>query len=285
MVEMTVELLPITDTDVPAATDFLHANFDDRVPWARVCSARPWEVDAPNHGFMLRDGQRVVGVHLAFYSERLIAGKTERFCNLGAWCVLPEFRFHSMRLYRELLMQDGYHFTGLSPGEKVLSIHSRFKFRFLDTSATLIPNLPWPGVPGLTRISADPEVIGRRLSGPELELYRDHAQALAARHLVLIRGENCCYVIYREMRFKNIPIVAVILHVSNPGLFRRSIVPLTRYLLVRHGLVGTLAELRIIGRRPRLAFRLHSWPKMYYSTSLEARQIDDLYSELVCVPW
>src|SRR5689334_19152839 len=109
--KMTVELVPITDSDVAAAADFLRANLNDRVPWARACSVMPWKVDATNHGFMLREGQRIVGVHLAFYSERLIAGRTERFCNLGAWFVLPEFRFHSIRLLRELLMQDGYHFT------------------------------------------------------------------------------------------------------------------------------------------------------------------------------
>ena len=88
-----------------------------RVGWVHV--AVPWKADAPNHGFMLRDGQRVVGVYLAFYSERVIAGRVERFCNLGAWCVLPEFRFHSVRLLKALLAQDGYHFTDLSPSEKV----------------------------------------------------------------------------------------------------------------------------------------------------------------------
>lgn len=281
---MTVDVVPITDTDVAAAADFLHANLNEQVPWARVCPAVPWKVDAPNHGFMLRDGQRIVGVHLAFYSERLIAGKTQRFCNLGGWCVLPEFRFHSIRLLRELLAQDGYHFTGFSPGEKVLPIHRRFQFRCLDTSAALIPHLPWPGVPGLTRISADPDVIERRLAGSELELYRDHAQALAAHHLVLTRGQDSCYVIYRDMRYKSVPVVAVILHVSNPRLFHRTMVPLTRYLLVHRGLVATLAELRIIGHRPPLSFKLNSSPKTYRSSSLEARQIDYLYSELECVP-
>ena len=78
----------------------------------------PWKVDAPNHGFMLRDGQRVVGVQLAFYSERLVAGRAERFCNLGAWCVLPEYRFHSIRLLMAVLAQDGYHFTSLSPVDR-----------------------------------------------------------------------------------------------------------------------------------------------------------------------
>src|ERR1700751_1219007 len=130
--EMIVKLAPITDADKAAVADFLHANFDERVPWARSYMALPWKVDAPNHGFMLRDGHRVVGAYLAFYSERLIAGGVERFCNLGARCVLPEYRFHSVRLLKALLAQDGYHFTDLSPNKTVESVNARFKFRHLD---------------------------------------------------------------------------------------------------------------------------------------------------------
>ena len=81
------------------------------------------------------------------------------------------------------------------------------------------------------------------------------------------------------------PLYAVLLHVSNPDLFHRAMLPLTRHLLVRHRLVGTLGELRIIGHQPRLSFKLNAWPKMYRSASLEPGQIDNLYSELVCVPW
>jgi len=107
---MTVELAAITDPDVAVVAAFLHANLNARVPasvWRRAMSV-PWKVEAPNHGFMLRDGQRVVGVYLAFYSERVVAGRAERFCNLGAWCVLPDFRFQSVRLLKALLAQEGY---------------------------------------------------------------------------------------------------------------------------------------------------------------------------------
>ena len=263
---------------------FLHANLSDRVPWDRAISSASWKVEAPNHGFMLRDGQRVVGTQLAFYSERLIAGRVEPFCNLSSWCVLPEFRFHSMRVHRAVLAQDGYHVTSFTPTEKVLPIHARFKFRSLDTSAVLIPNLPWPSRPGRTRISADPDVIESTLTGMELELYRDHAQALAARHIVLIRDQDSCYVMYREMRHKGVPFAAI-LHISNPELFHRAMIPLTRHLLIRNRLLATLAELRFIGHRPPLSLKVTSWPKMYRSDSLEPDQIDDLYSELVCVPW
>jgi hypothetical protein len=281
---MTVELSPITDADIAAVADFLRVNWSERVPWARSLQAEPWKVEAPNHGFMLRDGQRIVGAHLAFYSERGVAGRVERFCDLGTWYVLPEFRFHGIRLIKALLAQDGYHFTGLTPSNKVASIHTRLGFRPLDTSAALIPNLLWPTPPGRTTISADPEVIGSTLTGTELRLYHDHAQALAARHMVLIRGPDSCYVMYRETRIRGVPL-AVIVHVSNPELFHRAILPLTRLLLVRHRLLATLAELRIIGYRPPLSFKMPPSPKMYRSASLDPDQIDYLYSELVCVPW
>jgi hypothetical protein len=282
---MTVEIAPITDADVPAVADFLHANLNDQVPWARSCLAVPWKTGAPNHGFLLRDGHLVVGACVAFYSERLVAGRVERFCNVGAWSVLPAYRFQSMGLLTALLAQEGYHFTGLSGNATVLAIFARLKFRPLDTSAALIPNLPWPTVPGRTRITADPDVIERTLAGKELQIYRDHAQALAVHHHVLLRGHDCCYIMHREFRHRDMPLYAVLLYVSNPDLFRRAIVPLTRHLLVRHRLVATLGELRIMGHRPGLSFRLNAWPKMYRSATLEPGQIDNLYSELVCVPW
>ena len=307
---MTVELTPITDADVAAVADFLHANLNSRIPpptWSCVMSV-PWKVDAPNHGFMLRDGQRVVGAYLAFYSERFIADQVERFCNLGSWSVLPEYRLHSVRLLRALLAQDGYHFTDLAPSEKVESVNARLKFRYLDTSMALIPHLPWPTVPYRTKISAHPDVITSTLVGPDLELYRDHAQAAAVNHLVLIRGSESCYIMFRKRWWRGHPVFAAILYVSNPSLFRRAVTPLARYLLVHYRVVATFAELRIVGRRPRTSFALphpktllrrhnsritRSYatryqgtipPKMYRSASLEPDQVDDLYSELVCVP-
>ena len=170
---MTVELVPIMDTDVAAVADFLHANLNTRVSsstWSRVLSV-PWKADTPNYGFMLRDGQRVLGVYVALYSERLMAGRVERFCNLASWSVLPEYRFHSIRLLKALLAQESYHFTDLAPNEKVEAVNARLKFRYLDTSVALLPHLPWPTLRGRTKISADADVIASTLAGPDLELY------------------------------------------------------------------------------------------------------------------
>jgi hypothetical protein len=282
---MPAELAAITDADVAAVASFLHANLNPAVPWARAMTA-PWKADGPNHGFMLRDGPTVTGAYLAFYSERFVGGRMERFCNLAAWCVKPEYRVHSVRLLTALLAQDGYHFTDLSPSGSVVPLNTRLKFRQLDTSTALVPNLPAAAAPSRTRVSEDPDVIEARLAGPELDIYRDHAQAAAARHLVLIRGQACCYVMFRKVRRKGLPLFAAILHVSDSEVFCRSTAALSRHLLLRHGVLATLAELRIVGRRPRPSVMLPApRPKMYRSPSLAPGQIDDLYSELACVPW
>jgi hypothetical protein len=283
-----VDLQPIGDDDIERVARFLHANLNDRVPpeaWARALDAR-WSGDRPNAGFMLVDGDDVVGAHLAFYSERLIAQRRERFCNLGAWCVLPEFRLHALRLLKALLAQDGYHFTDLSPSGNVVGINARLGFRALDTATVVVPNLPWPSWPGRDLISSDPAVIERTLTGRDLELYRDHAPMTGARHLVLVRGREWCYVVLRKERRKNLPLFASILHVSNPELFRRMARPFARHLLLRHGAAVTLAEDRVVGHRPRLSLRQRSpRQRMFLSPDLEPGQVDYFYSELVCLSW
>jgi hypothetical protein len=288
---MTIELAPIEAADVAAVAQFLHAHMNSRVPAAawRAGMTVPWTADAPNYGFMLTAAGTTVGAYLAFYSERMIGDRPERFCNLGAWCVLPDYRLHSIRLLKALLDQDGYHFTDLSPSGSVIKLNTRLKFRSLDTATALMPNLPLPWLPrpgGRVKITSDPARIAGRLTGSQLALYLDHVDAAAARHLVLSRGGEDCYVIFRKVRRKNVPGFAFILHASDPALLRAGFGRLRLRLLLRHGALATLGELRTIGTRPRLSWMLGApRPKMFRSATLEPAQIDDLYSELVCVPW
>ena len=283
-----IRVAPIADADRNRAAEFLHAHLNANIPaehWADAVTV-PWDVQSPNAGFMLLDRDEVVGVQLAFYSERMIDGRRERFCNLGAWCVEPAYRIHGLRLLRSVLGQDGYHFTDLSPSGNVVGVNERLSFRFLDTTTALVPNLPWPTWPRRGRISSDPDLIERTVTGRDLDLYRDHVATRAARHLVLIRDREWCYVVFRMDRRRRLPLFASVLYVSNPVLFRGMARPLARYLLIHHRALATLAEERIVGCRPRPSFLLRSpRRKMFRSPSLAASQIDDLYSELVCVSW
>lgn len=283
-----VELHPITSADIPAVATFLHAELNARVASAAWEAAinPPWACKQPNHGFLLRAGERIVGVYLAFYSAREIEGQTERFCNLAAWCVLDEYRARSVLLLNALLAQKGYHFTDLSPSGNVIPLNVRLKFSHLDVATALVPNLPWPLLSRRVSIISDPQDIERTLRGRDLEIYRDHARTAAAQHIVVVEDDATCYVIFRRVRRKNLPLFASILYVGNRELFRSTAKYVARHLLFRHGIPATLAELRVVGDRPKRSIMLKSpRPKMYRSTTLRPDQIDDLYSELTCVAW
>ncbi|MEV6303102.1 hypothetical protein AB0M02_27055 [Actinoplanes sp. NPDC051861] len=283
---MTIRVLPILAENIPGVARFLHQHLNSRLPaqvWADSLAV-PWPVRAPNHGFMLVVDALIVGVYLAFYCDRVIAGKTEQFCNLGGWCVLPEYRLQSVRLLKALLAQDGYHFTDLSPSGNVIPINRRFDFQFLDSDLVAVPNLPWPSPRG--RITSDPRRLDRLLTGSDHDIYRDHRQTLAAHHVLIeSRGESC-YVIFRRDRPKNLPLFASLVHVSNPEVFRRRFRPFTSHLLTRHGIPATLVEPRVAGFHPRAALPVHTARRrMFRSDTLQPHQIDYLYSELVCVPF
>ncbi len=285
----SIDLLPITHADVSAVGDFLHRNLNDRVPasaWGAALLS-PSTSPPPNHGFMLRSGDAIVGVYLAFYSERVFDGRVLKICNLAAWCVVDDFRSQGLRLARALLAQRGYEFTDLSPSGNVVALNRRMKFRELDTATDLVINLPWPIWSRRTRIESRPDRIFRLLYGRDLEIYRDHRRSAAARHFVVVRGAEQCYVMFRRDRRRNLPLFASLLHVSNPEVFRASVRVIERHLLLRHRVPATLVERRLVGgasSRPSFALRSPR-PKMFRSDALAPDQVDYLYSELAWVAW
>lgn len=280
---------PITEADLPRVGEFLHTNLNGRLSASEWASAAqvPWPVSqAPNHGFMLVAEGQVAGVYLAFYSVREIDGRTERFCNLGAWCVLPNFRLYSLSLLKAMLAQDGYHFTDYSPSGNTIAVNERLGFKRLDTTTALVPNLPWPLFASKFEVTSDPSEIASRLGPKELEVFRHHEGAKAANHVLIESESECSYVIFRRDRRKGLPLFASVLYVSNPGLFLRAQGAFGGHLLLRLGIPATLIELRLVGRKPSRGVLLSSSrPRMFRSDTLSARHMDNLYSELVCVAW
>lgn len=285
-VETTVALSPIMDADVDRVARFLHDHLNTRLSasvWAAAMVPR-WRDDAPNRGFMLTAGADVVGVSLAFYATRDIDGRDERFCNLAALCVREDMRRHTFRLLRALLKQPGYHFTDLSPSGTVVELDLRLGLQPIDTTTAVLLNLPRLARGGT--LVTDPDKIDLLLGGEARELYRDHREALAARHLLIVKGGRSCHVVYRRDRRKKLPLFATLLHVSDPELYRDEFGVVALHLL-REGLPLTLAELRLLGphvpARPRVV--VAGRPKMFKSHTLGPDQIGYLYSELACVPW
>lgn len=281
-------MVPITTADVDDVASFLHNELNGRLTagvWAEAI--RPtWPSASPNHGFMLVRGQSIVGAYVAFYSQRSVAGQSENFCNLAAWCVQDAYRSHGLRLLKALLDQPGYTFTDLSPSGNVVPLNRRLKFQQLDTTATLAANLPWPRWGSGVRIIDHHASIETYLDVRDLQIYRDHARAPAAHHLAVIKGDRCCYVMFRKDTRKGLRLFASILHVGDVELFSEVAWHVRSYLLTRFGLAVTIVENRFVSAPPMLSVPLKSpRPKMILSSRISPSQVDYLYSELTCVPW
>jgi hypothetical protein len=288
-----VQVAPIRVADLAEVGEFLHAHLNPRLSasgWAR--SVVPtWSVSSPNHGFLLRDGSasdQVVGVQLAFYSERVVGEAVQDFCNLGAWCVLEDYRSHGLRLLRAVLAQRPYHFTDLSPSGNVVALNRTLGFEPLDTTTALVPHHPVLRRRG-ARVLDDPAALAQVLSGEDLRIFEDHRDAAATIHLALLRDGAHCYVVVRRDRRKNLPVFASLLHIGDPELLQNTLPVLGQYLLTRHGMLCSLVELRLIGSRPAGSVLLSSpRPKMFRSarhTPVTAASVDNLYSELTLVAW
>ena len=271
--------------DLFEAGRFLHTHLNPRLSpeqWAE--SLRPtWEADEVDHGFLLRAGDELVGVYAAFYSHRQLGVRSEKICNLAAWCVLEEYRAHSLRLLRAMLAQPGYTFTDFSPSGNVVPINERLGFVHLDTGGAVVVNLPW-SAPG--RVVTDSAAVDAALSEHDRHIHRDHSNAAAARHVVVEARGRTCYVVYRRVRRKRLPLFGRVLYLSDPDAFRAIAGRLGRHLLWRRAIPFLLVEHRVTGVPPWHAVALRtSRPAMMRSSTLGPTDVDYLYSELTCVPW
>ncbi|MGB3483055.1 MAG: hypothetical protein WBB07_12665 [Mycobacterium sp.] len=276
----------MTRADIPAVAQLFHRELSSGAApeaWCRVMDV-PWAVEQPNHGYLLRDNTRVVGAYHAFYSERVIDGRRHQICNLGAWCVEDKHRAAGLRMLRALLRQPGYTFTDLSPSGNVPALNTRLGFAMLDTQTAVIPNLPWPWRSQGVRVIDGPKEMDELLCGQEQQIYRDHRETVV-NHVVLVKGDRHCYLVFRRETRRHLRVFASILYVSDPELFRECAPHLYRYLLLRHGMAATLVELRVLGYRPARSVMTAGCPKMYLSEDLAPGQVDYLYSELTCRAW
>lgn len=272
----------VTKSTLPEFAAFLSDNLDrSRTPvqWESALRVN-WDPARPNYGFVMRDDDRIVGGIGALYAVRHIAGRPEKFCNITSWCVLDRYRKHSMRLALALAGQTGYHYTDFSPTSVVGGVLRFLKFRPIDERQTVIANLPRP--PGRNRVIAEPEEIAARLTGETLEVYRDHVAFPWLRHILAGNGDHWCYVIYKRRRYKGLP-SAHVLYASDRALLSDCLPALSSHLFVR-GMMTTHVETRHLVRdiqpsRVRSGFNA----KLFLSPTLDASQIDSLYSESVAM--
>lgn len=277
--------VPIHAEHLPAVGAFLHENLNNKFSAQRWVESltHPWAANAPNYGMQLLEDGRIVGVFCAIYSDQVIKGQIERFCNPHSWCVLESHRRHSIGLILQIIRQPGYHFTMFTPNPKVAEVFRGLKFKELDNRMLLYPNLPSVQAlrPGSFAVSAHAD-IEARLSGQALAEYTAHRSIPWLRFAAFGDAKETCLAIYKPVRVKRLP-VAWVMHVSSSAAFERLGGLLRQHLLLRHGFVSMRIESRWLSPgAARGAHTLHRrQPKLYMSKTLAQADIHDVYSELM----
>jgi len=281
-----IEVLPIQANHLDEVGAFLHERLARRFsPQAWVASlTRGWAREQPNFGMQLRDGDRLVGVICAVYSDQWIAGKLERFCNPHSWCVLDDYRNASIKLVLELLRQRDYHFTMFTPNPKVAQVFLGLRFRVLDARMLYVANvpLPWPAGKGCF-VETDINRIGARLDDTSRQEFEAHRAIPWLEFVAFGRAGDACLVIYKRERWKKLP-CAWIMHVSDPGAMQRHGRLLRAYLLLARGIPVARIEARFLAASPPLAYRtVRTQPKLVATRTLTDAQVRDVYSELMAL--
>ena len=219
----------------------------------------------------------------ALYARRLVRGVEHRLCNISSWAVDHEHRKLSLSMIQGLLDQKDHTFTCFSPSDKVVEILGFFKFRKLETEKVIV-----------TPLSG-----GRRLLGParrwrvcqgagtearldpmQLRLYRDHA-GYRLGHFLIEDGTRSCYVVTGR-RGRGPRIFADVLHVDDPGMLLECLPRLAWPLFRVHGTLLVGLDRRYVPRLPALSYVYGGLrPVQFRSATLEAKDIDALYTELV----
>ncbi len=271
-----VTLEPILDADLDAVGDFLHRSHDptrSAAAWARLFRY-PWERCKPNNGFCLRHNGAIVGVAGAIYSDQVVRGSTEHFCNITSWVVADSHRSHSTRLLNACLSQPGYHFTNFSPMPVVQGILKFLKFAVLDSTCFVVPCRPWPLMPRCKVVTGD--AVARALNGPALQVYSDHRTLSGLLHAA-VDGN---YIALAPSRVKHLPALEV-LHAGDAARFTDALPDICSHFFMR-GCLFLKADARFLTAKPAFSSeRPLGVPKYFRSGTLQTSDISSLYSERV----
>lgn len=280
MAKPTIEA--ITAETLSQFADFLAQNMGyrrSREEWIAGLSAN-WAAERPNFGFLMRDGERVVGGIGAIYADRFIHGRCERFCNITSWCVLDEFRKFSMQLAMRLVAQEGIHLTDFSPTKVVAGALQFLKFQPLDEAVVVLPNLPVPAF--RWRVEIDPIKAGESLPEEMVRIWQDHACFPWLNQLLVGEPGRWCHVIYKRRMFKGLP-SADVLYRSDSRLFKQTLSALKCHLFL-NGMMSTHVERRMLPSVPLLSKIRNGFNvKQFKSEMLSGDDIDYLYSESVAL--
>lgn len=239
-------------------------------------------------GWVLADGDDLVGFVSTIFSERTIRGETLRLCNTSSWIVKPEYRAHSLALHAKVTADPTVSITNLSPTRQVLRVLQALGFTLMDKSERIIvPVVTHRTVLDSSEILTEPRAVESALDMERRRFFRDH-QLPYNHHALLRTPEGDCYVMMnrssKAVRGSLRLPFARVHHIGSPEIFARHLEKLAIRIAASLKVVGMIVDERML----RGAIPWHSFPRpggerkaAFRSDKLTAEDIDGLYTEAV----
>jgi len=237
-------------------------------------------------GWVLVDGDNVVGFVSTILSERTIRGETVRLCNTSSWIVKPEYRAHSLALHAKVIADKSITVTNLSPTAHVLKLLEKLGFTLMDKSERIIlPVVTARTFTGNCKVITQPSTIKGALTGENLRFFRDHQ--LPFNHHVLLRTPvgDCYVMMNRALKTigGNLQLpFARVHHIGAPDLFVRHLEKLVMRVAASFKVAAMIVDDRMLhGAVPWHSFMRPGGERKaaFRSKRLVAEDIDGLYTE------
>jgi acetoacetyl-CoA synthetase len=259
--------------------------------WRRLFE-HGWSDHGP--GFVLLDGNAIVGFLGTIAARRQVDGEVALVCNLSSWSVHPKYRGWGMALLAAALRDESLTCTAFTPDPTAWAALLAQRFTPLDSHRIVMPPLLHAETvfaPNRPVISFDPAAVRERLTSQQQQIFDDHAPYDCLQLTVSDGSDHCFLVVKRRSARrlgglgKVLPVqihYSDILHCSAPELLSRHLERIKLAILRRQRTVALVAEARLFRGRPRGAMLPVS--TCYRSPLLAAGEVDRLYSEIVLLP-
>ncbi|MGY8685835.1 acetoacetate--CoA ligase [Bradyrhizobium sp. UFLA05-153] len=244
------------------------------------------------HGFMLLDGDAVVGFVGAIAARRQVNGKAAVVCNISSWAVHPKYRGGGMALLAAVLGDESLTYTAFTPGATSWAALLGQRFTPLDSQQIFMPPMLHAETlvrPSRPAINFDPAVVRERLTSEQRQIFDDHAPYDCLQLTVSDGSDDAYLVVKRRTHLTGLGRVlpvripySEILHCSAPELLSRHLERVKLAILRRQWTAALVADARLFLVRPRGMMR--PLRACYRSPVLAAGELDTLYSEIVLLP-
>ncbi len=240
-----------------------------------------WDSAQDHIGYVLVDGEHIGGFIALLFSRRKLNGREEKFCNVSSWVVEDKYRNQSLFLLTPVLKLKDHNVTILTCSLETYKVSLKLGFKDLETHLQIIP--PFPTIASLfekCKIEINQDDLKEVLDEESLKLCKDHSKFGLFNIRVQTSKGDCLILATRIIR-KSLPFIQIH-HLGHSKVFAEFAGRISASLCLRLNAVSVLIDRRWLAESS-IPLSI-SWPlpqpRVYKSESLQANEVDSLYSEL-----